>query len=255
MSSSIVVQRRDRLAEVTVARPPLNILDLSTLRELRRLLGELMVDRDLQLVILRGEGDRAFSAGVAVEDHSPEKIPSMLQEFHGAISILREMPAITLAAVQGHCLGGGMELASGCDLIVATEESKFGQPEIKLGCFPPLAAALYPSLVGSRRTLELLLTGRTMTCQEALEIGFVNRCVPAGELDDVVTSLHHDILGQSSAVTRLLKRAVRAGQDSPFTESLETCERIYLDELTQTEDMHEGLAAFMEKRQPAWNHR
>ena len=140
MPNAIALEHQGRKATLLIQRPPLNILDLSTLRSLRSCLGELMVDPDLQLLILRGAGDRAFSAGVAVEDHTEDKVPDMLQEFHGAIAILRDMPAVTLAVVHGHCLGGGMELAAGCDLVVASRESRFGQPEIKLGCFPPLAA-------------------------------------------------------------------------------------------------------------------
>lgn len=255
MTAPIVMERSGRSASLSIDRPPLNILDLTTLRALRHELAELMTDRELQLLILRGSGDRAFSVGVAVEDHSPENVAPMLQEFHGAISILRDMPAVTLAVVEGHCLGGGMELAAGCDLIVATEDSHFGQPEIKLGCFPPLAAALYPTIIGSRRTFDLLLTGRTFGCQEALEMGFVNRCVPRDELGATVDELAETILGYSQAVTSLTKRAIRSGQSQPFSAALSQCEQIYLDELTDTADMHEGLAAFLEKRHPEWNHR
>jgi len=255
LTSSIVMERHGRLASISIRRPPLNILNLTAIQDLRHHLGELMVDKDLQLLVLRGSGQRAFSAGVAVEDHSPEKVPDMLGEFHRAISILRDLPAITVAVVQGHCLGGGMELAAGCDLIVASQDSRFGQPEIKLGCFPPLAAALYPSLLGPKRTFDLLLTGRTVTCEEAVEMGLVNRCVPDPELDSTVDELVQTILGHSLIVTRLTKRAIRAGQNQPFAEALALSEHIYLDELTETADMPEGLAAFMEKRRPEWNHR
>jgi len=255
MAESIVMERRGRVASISIHRPPLNILDLATIEELRRHLAELMVDSELQLLVLRGSGEKAFSAGVAVEDHSPEKVPTMLHEFHGAISILRDMPAVTLAVVQGHCLGGGMELAAGCDLIVASNDSRFGQPEIKLGCFPPLAAALYPAVLGPRRTFDLLLTGRTVSCEKALEMGFVNRCVPGAELDSTVDELVESIIRHSLVVTRLTKRAIRAGQSQSYAEALAQSEQIYLDELTETEDMHEGLAAFMEKRRPEWNHR
>ena len=249
------MERQGRLATISIRRPPLNILDLTAIQDLRRRLGELMVDQDLQILVLRGSGQKAFSAGVAVEDHSPEKVPDMLAEFHRAISILRDLPAVTVAVVQGHCLGGGMELAAGCDLIVASQDSRFGQPEIKLGCFPPLAAALYPSLIGPQHTLDLLLTGRTVTCEEAVEMGFVHRCVPAPELESTVDEIVQTILGHSLIVTRLTKRAIRAGQSQPLAEALALSEQIYLDELTETADMPEGLAAFMEKRRPKWSHR
>ena len=255
MTASIAMERRGRLTSISIERPPLNILDLSTIEELGRCLAELAEEEDLQLLVLRGSGKKAFSAGVAVEDHSPDKVPNMLREFHRAISLLRELPAITLAAVRGHCLGGGMELAAGCDLIVASEDSRFGQPEIKLGCFPPLAAALYPALIGPKRTFDLLLTGRTMSCEQAAEMGFVSRCVPGSEMDATVNEIVQTILGHSLIVTRLTKRAIRAGQSQSFPEALAQCEEIYLEELAGTEDMHEGLAAFMDKRRPTWNHR
>ena len=179
----------------------------------------------------------------------------MLREFHGAISILRDMPAVTLAVDQGHCQGGGMELAAGCDLIVASDDSRFAQPEIKLGCFPPLAAALYPKVLGPKRTFDLLLTGRTMTCEEALQMGLVNRSVPRADLEATVQELVQSITAQSLIVTRLTKRAIRAGQDQTYAESLTQAEQMYLTELTKTEDMHEGLAAFVDKRAPEWRHR
>lgn len=255
MTDSISLERRGRVAFIAIERPPLNILDLTSITSLRRCLAELMVDRDLQLVVLSGSGNKAFSAGVAVEDHTPDKVPAMLREFHGAISILREMPAVSLAAVRGHCLGGGMELAGGCDLIVASEDSRFGQPEIKLGCFPPLAAALYPSLLGAKKTFELLLTGRTFSCAEAQDMGFVNRCVGAEGFQTTIEEVIQSITSHSLAVTRLTKKAILAGQTSAYSEALEQAEQIYLEELIATEDMHEGLAAFMEKRQPDWKHR
>lgn len=255
MTDSIVLERQGRVASISIHRPPLNILDLETITTLRRCLAELMADNELQLLVLRGGGERAFSAGVAVEDHSPEKVPTMLQEFHGAISILRDMPAVTLAVVRGHCLGGGMELAAGCDLVVASDDSRFGQPEIKLGCFPPLAAALYPAFLGPKWTYDLLLTGRIVTSREAREMGFVNRLAPGVELDSIVEELVESITRHSLAVTRLTKRAIRAGQSRSYAEALTHNELLYLDELTETEDMHEGLDAFMKKRSPAWHHR
>lgn len=251
----IDVKRWDRQASITLKAPPLNILDLAMIGELRRCLEELSSDTDLQLLILQGEGESAFSAGVAVEDHTADKVPSMLREFHGAIRQLGDLGAVTVAVVRGHCLGGGMELAAACDLILAGDESRFGQPEIKLGCFPPLAAALYPSLIGRQRTAELLLTGRTITAREAVEIGFVWRCLPRKTLDSAVDALARDVLAQSNAVIRLTKRAIRAGCDRPFAEALRESERIYLEELAETRDMDEGLTAFLEKRPPNWHHR
>ncbi|HBL27500.1 MAG TPA: enoyl-CoA hydratase/isomerase family protein, partial [Acidobacteria bacterium] len=131
---TVRVERSGRVARLTIDRPPLNVLDIPTLEQLAGAVASLdRADDDLQVVVLRGAGDRAFSAGVSVQDHTPDKVGPMLETFHRAIRRLRDLPAVTVAAVQGHCLGGGMELAMACDLVVAADNARFGQPEIKLG--------------------------------------------------------------------------------------------------------------------------
>lgn len=252
---SILVQRNGRAATVTLNRPPLNILDIPMIVRLGEVVAELADDAALQVVVLRGAGDSGFSAGVAIQDHTPDKVAAMLLNLHGAIRRLRELDAITVAAVHGHCLGGGMELAMVCDLVIATDDARFGQPEVDLGCFPPVGAALYPSRIGAGRTLDLLVTGRTMPCREAEEMGLVARRVSATALDKVVARFVEEVGGKSTVVTRLIKKAVRAGRDLPFGAALEETERIYLEELGRTEDMAEGVAAFLEKRRPVWRHR
>lgn len=249
---TLLLDRDGRTATVTINRPPLNILDIPTIARFGEIVSELGGD-GLQLVVIRGAGDRAFSAGVAVQDHTPELVGPMLESLHGSIRKLRDLPAVTVAAVHGHCLGGGMELALACDLVIATEDARFGQPEIELGCYPPVAAALYPSLIGPGRTLDLLLTGRTLTCEEAERMGLVARRVSS--LDEGLEKLSSDILAKSAAVVRLTKKAVRAGRDRGFSEALAESERLYLDELCPTADMAEGVAAFLEKRRPVWKHR
>jgi len=243
-----------RVATVVLDRPPLNILDLETIERLDAALTSLAGD-DLHLVFLRGAGTRAFSAGVAVQDHTPDKVGRMLSLLHGAVRRLDELPAVTVAAVQGHCLGGGMELALACDLVLATDDARFGQPEIELGCFPPVAAALYPRRIGAARTLELILSGRTLSAAEAEGLGLVTWRVAEGGLDLGIARVTADLTAKSAAVARLAKRAVRAGRDLPFPASLAETERIYLEDLARTADMEEGLAAFLAKRPPEWRHR
>lgn len=234
-----------RRATLTLDRPPLHILDLDLLAALDAATAEL-AESEVQVVVVRSTGAKAFSAGVAVEDHVPERIESMLETFHRGLNRLRDMPATTVAAVQGHCLGGGMELAMACDLVVASENARFAQPEIKLGCYPPWAAAFYPERLGRGRTLDLLLTGRTLTAAEAERWGVVQRLAPAGELDAAVEGLVGELLAQSPVVAQLTRRAVDAGGD------LAESERLYIDELAATHDMAEGLEAFLEKRPPVW---
>jgi cyclohexa-1,5-dienecarbonyl-CoA hydratase len=251
--STILVRREGSAATVLLNRPPLNILDIPTIASLGEVIAELAADPGLVMIILRG--DRAFSVGVAVQDHTPDKVVPMLESLHGTIRRLRDLEAVMVAAVQGHCLGGGMELALSCDLMIATEESRFAQPEIELGCYPPVASALLPSRIGAGLTLDLALTGRTLTCEDAERLGLVTRRVPTGRLDEAVQELAAQIAAKSVPVVRLAKKAVRAGRDLPFSEALTETERIYKEELLPLEDMAEGTAAFLAKRRPVWRNR
>ena len=255
MSDSIRVEIAGRHATVTLARPPLNILDLETLAALEEGLAELAARSDVQLVVVRGEGGKAFSAGVSIHDHTPDKIDRMLLGFHGALGRLRALDALTVAAVDGHCLGGGMELACCCDLVVASERSRFGQPEIQLGCFPPVAAALLPRRIGAAATLELLLSGRTLGATEALSLGLVSRVVADGQVEGEIERIAEWLLAKSAVATRIIKRAVRAGEERPFPAALKEAERLYLRDLAASADMREGIEAFLAKRPAEWKHR
>lgn len=256
MTGPLRLERRARVARLTLDRPPLQILDLELLAALDGALAELAEDASLQLVVLAASGDKAFSAGVSVADHTPDRLESMLATFHGGLRRLRALDALTLALVDGHCLGGGMELACACDLVYATDRSRFAQPEILLGCYPPAAAALYPRRIGAGRTLDLLLSGRSLDAAEAERLGFVHaRAEDRAALEARAGELEAALLAKSAAVTRLTKRAVRAGEQLDFPAALAAAERLYLDELAATADMAEGLAAFLEKRAPVWRHR
>lgn len=251
----VEITRDGRAATLIFERPPLNILDARLLGEMEAALEGLAGDPP-QLLVVRGGGERAFSAGVAVEDHTRERVEASVRSFHRVLLALRRLPSITLAVVRGHCLGGGMELAAACDLVVAAEDARFGQPEIKLGCYPPFAAALYPRLIGGKRAAEALLTGRPVSAEEAWRWGLVNRIAPAGEVERVAAELAGEVLTQSGAVTALTKRALAAGEDAEGLErALVECERLYFEELVRTEDMVEGVEAFMEKREARWRHR
>jgi cyclohexa-1,5-dienecarbonyl-CoA hydratase len=255
LSGGIGLQRDGRVATLYLSRPPLNILDLEALQNLDRGLAALAGNRELHLLVVRGAGDRAFSAGVAVQDHQGERIGPALAAFHSAVRRLRELPAVSLAVVNGHCLGGGLELALACDLVVASETSRFALPEIQLGCYPPVAAALLPRLIGRARALELILTGRGFDAAEADRLGLLTRLVPAAELESACRELSAAVLDKSAVVGGLAKRAVRAGEDLPFSAALAQAERIYLENLVATPDMAEGIAAFLEKRPPQWGKR
>lgn len=249
---NIVAERQGTVARLLINRPPLNILDLETLRELSAKLGAALGEAGVRLVEIRGAGEKAFSAGTDIRDHLPERAPGMLREFHALIRALLYAASPTLAVVRGHCLGGGMELALACDFILASTDARFGQPEIKVGAFPPAAAVLLPRLIPEKKASEIILTGEPISAQEAWQLGLVNRVVEVGDLEGEVQKFLSALLTHSSKVAALARKAVRLGSCQAFESALRESERIYLEELLSTEDALEGLRAYLEKRPPEW---
>ncbi|HEY2988288.1 MAG TPA: enoyl-CoA hydratase/isomerase family protein [Candidatus Binatia bacterium] len=249
------MQKRDRAAWITLERAPLNVLNLPMLRELQALLEPLQQNGGVDLVILRGAGERAFSAGVDIKDHTREKVPEMLDAVHGVIRTLLSLPQITIAAVRGACLGGGCELASSCDFILATDDSSFATPEINVGCYPPVALARFPGQLGYRRAAEMILTGRRISAAEALAMGLITRVVAAGEFEPALAALAADLQAKSGAVLRIALKGLREISLKNFPQALQRSEEIYLNELLKTDDVEEGVKAFLEKRPPQWSHR
>ena len=173
----------NRAAWITLDRPPLNVLDTTTMRAVDRAVSSaLQGSSPCEFLIFQGAGARAFSAGAEVADHTPDRVGEMLEAFHAIFRRLLQCELVTIAAVHGHCLGGGMELAMSCDFVVAAESAQFGQPEIKLGCFPPVALVMLPHLCGPRAALDLLLTGRMISAAEAQQLGLVSRLAPRARL-------------------------------------------------------------------------
>lgn len=251
-SENIVVERQASVARLMINRPPLNILDLATLREMRRKLEGAFGEAGLCLIEIRGSGSKAFCAGTDIRDHFPERAPEMLREFHALVRAVLYASCPTLAVVRGYCFGGGMELALACDFILASKDARFGQPEIKLGSFPPVAAAVLPRLVSEKKALEIILTGETFDAAEAYRLGLVNRVVAANQLEKEVKNFTNSLLAKSPQVLALARKATRLGSRDGFESALRESERIYLEELLATEDAAEGLRAFLEKRPPKW---
>lgn len=246
----IIFDQSDMVSTITLNRPPLNVMSIEMLEEMASALNT-VVRSQPKILLLRGEG-KAFCAGVDVSDHTQEKAGLMISSFHRVFHIMSRMMTPTIAAVRGACLGGGCELATFCDLVIASESAKFGQPEIKVGVIAPVAAAFFPKMIGCRRTLELLLTGATIDAAEACRIGLINRVVPDDGFDGAVEDTIKKLTALSGPVLRLNKRAVLDGLELDFERALGGVEDIYLHELMKTEDAQEGLAAFMEKRPPEW---
>lgn len=250
--ASIRVERSGAVARVTLDRPPLNVLDIPTLQELEAALAALPGPPHLRFLVFAGAGERGFCAGVEVRDHTPERAAQMLSSFHRVFRKLWNADWLTVAAIHGYCLGGGMELALVCDFVLATHTARFAQPEIKLGCFPPVAAVLLPALVGPRRALELILTGRSLTAEEARGLGLVTQVVGEGELESAADELLARLAPLSPAVLPLARKAVLRAAGLDFERALDEMEKIYLDGLLKTEDAAEGIRAYLERRPPAW---
>jgi cyclohexa-1,5-dienecarbonyl-CoA hydratase len=239
------------VARLALARPPLNILNIAMLEEIADALDALVGRRDLRAIVIAAQG-KAFSAGVDVEDHVDDRVRPMIAAFHGVFRRLADLEPPTVAAVQGPALGGGCELAAMCDLVVAAETAVFGQPEIRLGLFPPVTAAAFHYFVHGKKSLELMLLGETIDAHEAARIGLVNRVVPAADLEQAIDELVGKLASYSAAALRLAKKAYHESLSRPFDEALDRAEEIYLTELMATDDAREGIAAFREKRAPRW---
>ncbi len=252
---SVNVDKKDRLLTITWDKPPLNVLDIVLLRELDAILCDCAADSAVDVIVLRGQGAKAFSAGVDIKDHTKAQVPEMLKVVHGVIRKIVSAPQVIIAAVRGACLGGACEIASVCDFVVASDSSVFATPEIFVGCYPPVALARFAPLIGYHRATEMILTGRRFSAREAEAMGLINRVCADGELEQCVASLVQELLSKSSAVMRLTVKGLRELSLRNFDAALQRAEQIYCDELLRTADVEEGVQAFLQKRAPQWRHR
>jgi cyclohexa-1,5-dienecarbonyl-CoA hydratase len=250
----LVIDIHGPLARITLVHAPLNVIDFQMMDELLAAFAQLERSREVSVVIISG-GERGFSAGVDVAVHTPEKIRTMFEKFHGVIGALVKLPKVTLAEVHGVCLGGGAELAMVCDMAYTTEKAKWGFPEITLGCYPPVACTALAALVGQKRAAELVFTGRAFSGEEAAAWGLANEAHPEGELQEVIQGTLDDLLKLSPAALAVAKKAFYAWDSVHLDKGLARAEKIYLEELMQTEDAREGIAAWMEKRSPVWRNK
>jgi cyclohexa-1,5-dienecarbonyl-CoA hydratase len=251
--STIRTRTEGRTAWIALDRPPLNVLNIDMMGELQAALEQTLPQSDF--VVLQGAGPKGFSAGVEIADHAPERVDEMLTSFHAIFRLLARADCVTIAAVHGHCLGGGMELATFCDFVIATRSAKFAQPEIKLACFPPIAMITLSHLCGFRAAADLILTGRTISAEDALNFGLLSRIAPDGELHQSVHQLLVELGGLSPKALRLTRRSLWRLHADEFESQLRAIEQVYLHELMPMEDAREGVRAFMEKRAAVWQAR
>lgn len=240
------------LITLTLKRPPYNVLDIALMEELNRAIDAAAQETSGKVLMITAAGEKVFSAGVDVMDHTPDKVVQMIDVFHGILKRLMVFPLPTVAALNGSAMGGGCELAIACDMVIATEDSKLGQPEIKLGVFAPIAAILMPKIIALPKAMELLLGGGLISAAEAERLGMVNRVFPRANFAADARGFVDQFLSLSRVALIYTKRAVREASGKPFFEALFTVEQIYLKELMATDDAVEGLNSFMEKRKPVW---
>jgi cyclohexa-1,5-dienecarbonyl-CoA hydratase len=245
----IVVDVTLPAVRITLNNPPLNVIDVRMMGELLAALEQIETRPEISAIVFAGS-ERAFSSGVDIAAHTPENVRNMLTAFHDVIRAVVATKKLTIAAVRRHCLGGAAELALLCDIVYASPDSVWGFPEIKLACFPPVAAAALASIVGQKLAAEMILTGRTINGGEALAAGMVNGL--ADDPESLVAECVARVTQLSPVAMALAKKALYAWDSIHFDKGLARSEQIYFDELMKTTDAQEGIQAHLERRRPLW---
>jgi cyclohexa-1,5-dienecarbonyl-CoA hydratase len=246
-------EHEGQVARLRLDAPKANVLDMEMIGRLAEALAGLGTEPALKAVVIEGSGSH-FSYGASVEEHRAEPCREMIPAFGRLFRTLIETRLPTVALVRGQCLGGGMELALFCNWVFAEPGARFGQPEIRLGVFPPAAALMLPLLAGQARADDLCLSGRVIDAEEAWRIGLVHTVSEDPE-GAVQLFLAEHILPKSAIALRIANQASRHAFNRAFLDGWAHLERLYLDDLMRTADANEGIAAFLEKRSPAWLHR
>lgn len=250
--SRIAVNIQPPVGRISLVHPPVNVIDILMIKELAGTLAEIDARSDISILVVAGSA-KCFSAGVDVAAHTPDKVQQMLGTFHALILALVNSTKVIIAVVEGHCLGGGAELAMVCDLVFTSESAVWGFPEIKLGCYPPVAVTSLAALVGQKQASDLILTGRTMCGREAASIGLANRSVNPEQLDAVVQETIDRLMKHSPSSLAITKKAIYAWDSIHFDKGLARAEKIYLEQLMKTRDAQEGIEAFLQRREPVWD--
>lgn len=246
----------DRVARITLTRPPLNVITMAMAKEIADAVNRVGAMTEVCAIVLASPpGARTFSAGVSIEEHRPETVFQMLEAFHDIFRTLIVAARPVVALINGAALGGGCELAAFADIVIATPGARFGQPEIKLGVFPPLAAVVLPRVVGDKKAREMMLTGELLTAEQAQAVGLVNYVVADSELEAKSEEILNALRQLSAPVLAMTRRAIMAGAWHGFDEALKRTEDIYLNQLMQLKDAVEGIEAFIAKRPPRWKHK
>jgi cyclohexa-1,5-dienecarbonyl-CoA hydratase len=252
-SVPLAIQARDGIARITLARPPLNVLNTETLRQLNAALRECETP-SIRVVLLTSALPRAFSAGVEIRDHTAARLEAMLTEVRENARLLLNLKPLTLAAIRGSTLGGGAEIALLCDLVIAADDTSLGFPELTIAAFPPIAAACLPERCSWALAMRLLL-GESIDAATAQRWGLVHQVVAADQLASTAEKLAEELAAHSAVALRALTSATRIQRAPAILQRLDAALATYRATLGSSHDAAEGIAAFLEKRAPAWSHR
>jgi cyclohexa-1,5-dienecarbonyl-CoA hydratase len=246
------IERDGALLRLRLSRPKANIVDAAMIAALQAAFDAHRGNRGILAVLVDAEGPH-FSFGASVEEHLAERCAGMLASLHALLLSMLEWPVPVLVAVKGQCLGGGLELAMGGSLIFAASDAKLGQPEIQLGVFAPAASCLLPPRIGQAAAEDLLFSGRSIDADEALRLGLVTSVTPDAEAA-ALSYFDRHLAGKSASSLACAVAAARGGYLLRVRRRIAEVERLYLERLMQTRDANEGLAAFIAKRPPKWEH-
>src|SRR5437899_12511572 len=243
------------IARLTLNHPPYNVLTVPMMAEIAEAIEGLSSRSDIKAILLKSSAPKMFSAGISLEDSKSDRVFQTLDAFNRVFNAIREISKPLVVVVNGPAIGAGSELVAFGDMVIATSNAKFAQPEVKLGVFPPFAAVMLPQMIGPKKTYELILTGEALTAEEALRFGFVNKVVPEAELKTHVDALIARIADFSGPVLEVTKRVIGTSMGRPLKEAMKTSQDLYLNELMNLEDVQEGLRAVIEKRKPVWKNK
>ncbi|HEU5453236.1 MAG TPA: enoyl-CoA hydratase/isomerase family protein [Terriglobales bacterium] len=242
-------------ARISLNHPPYNVLTVPLMTELATAIESLDSRADVKCIVLDSAQKAAFSAGISLEDSRPDRIFQTLDAFNRVFTAITDISKPLIVVVNGPAIGAGSELVAFGDMIIATPNARFSQPEVKMGVFPPFAAIMLPALIGPKKAYELILSGQALTAEEAHQLRFVNRVVPEAELSKTMSEVLGRIGEFSGPVLEMTKKVISSTMGLPLHEAMKASQDIYLNQLYALEDVQEGLRAVVEKRKPVWKNK
>jgi cyclohexa-1,5-dienecarbonyl-CoA hydratase len=244
------------VAKLVLSHPPYNVLTVPMMTEIAEAIESLSSRSDIKAIVMSAAAEaKMFSAGISLEDSKADRVFQTLDAFTRVFMAIREISKPLIIVVNGQAIGAGSELVAFGDMIIATPNAKFAQPEVKLGVFPPFAAVMLPQMIGPKKAYELILTGEALTAEEAHHLGFVNKVVPEAQLETTVTGILQKIAEFSGPVLEMTKKVIGSSQGLPIDQAMKKSRDIYLNELQSLEDVQEGIRAVLEKRKPVWKNK